>query len=352
MLQILGTQTASQDQSHATQIMTFPLSVLRRSLLFTALLVCPSRLASQDTTGAFSNLRVLPRDISRDQLNDAMLDNLLGLGLPRLQGEGCLYCHVGNMEQPRSQWDYASDDKPMKLKARAMMAMVQAINTDFLARLATRIDTGYRVTCQTCHAGRSDPRPLPTVIKAAFAAGGIDSAGATYRALRARYFGRDAYDFRIGALGAVAQELADRGEYDGAVALAALERDAYPDSSLARRSWLRLMMERTLNRDGMDAALAELDRMRPQLGAGVLTPSLLDILGWRVFRQGRQTDALVIIRRNHANYPEEYIPTESLAFMLDETGDRAGALRLLEQWLERHPDHQRARRLLINLRGG
>jgi len=317
-----------------------------------SLLLCASRLVGQESAGAFKNLQVLPRDVSRDRLNEVMLDNLLGLGLPRLQGEGCLFCHVGTMEQPRSQWDYASDAKPMKQKARVMMAMVQSINQDFLARLATRIDTGHRVSCHTCHAGRTDPRPLPTVIKAAYTAGGVDSAAARYRTLRSRYFGRDAYDFRIGALGAVAQELADGGSLDDAIALAALERDTYPDSSVAVRSWMRLTLERTLNRDGVDATLAGLDRIRPQLGADVVTPTLLDVLGWRVFRQDRRVEAMAIIRRNHAMFPEEYIPTESLAFMLDETGDRAGALRLLEQWLERNPDHQRARRLLLNLRGG
>lgn len=43
-----------------------------------------------------------------------MLDNLRGLGLPRLAGKGCLECHEGDLDTPRSEWDYASDAKPLR----------------------------------------------------------------------------------------------------------------------------------------------------------------------------------------------------------------------------------------------
>ncbi len=59
----------------------------------------------------YDNLHVLPQDISRDELGAVMLQNLQGLGLPRRQNEGCLFCHVGDMDQPRSSWAWASDDK-------------------------------------------------------------------------------------------------------------------------------------------------------------------------------------------------------------------------------------------------
>lgn len=310
-----------------------------------------SPVVGQDNTERFENLQVLPQDISRDELNEFMLENLLGLGLPRLQGEGCLFCHVGSMEQPRAQWDYASDDRPMKRKARVMMAMVQAINGEHLSRLTSRIDTSLSVSCYTCHAGRTDPRPLPGVILSAYEAGGIDSAEARYRTLRARYFGRDSYDFRVGVLGGIAVELADRGALDDAIALAAVERDVYPDSATAARAWMRLRLERTIDADGMDAAFAELDAMEAHLGSEVMTPGLLDGLAWRLFRRERQAEAVAIVRRNLARFPDEYIPNESMAFILRATGDQAGAERILERWLERHPDHERARRLLINMRG-
>lgn len=322
------------------------------ALLLGALLaiVLLSAAAAAQERGTFRNLQVLPGDISRAELNAVMLDNLLGLGLPRLQGEGCLYCHVGDMETPREGWDYASDAKPMKLKARVMMAMTRDVNAS-LSHLPSRLDATYRVTCFTCHAGRSDPRPLSLVIMAAYEAGGVDSAAAHYGMLRRRYFGSDAYDLRVGALADLALRLADRSALDDAVTLAALERDVYPDSAAATRSWLRLVLEQKLNREGVQAALAHLDSSSSGLPAGTWTPGLLDAFGWRVFRQDRKADATAIIRRNLAKFPEEYIPNESMAFILDEAGDRAAARRILEQWLAKHPDHARARRLLVNLGG-
>jgi len=76
----------------------------------------------------FTNLQVLPANISDEELNQAMIANLRGLGLPRCQSSGCLYCHEGDMEVPAIEWDYAADTKLAKRKAREMMVMVREIN--------------------------------------------------------------------------------------------------------------------------------------------------------------------------------------------------------------------------------
>ncbi len=310
----------------------------------------PPPAKAQDRADEFENLQVLPEDISRDELNEVMLGNLLGLGLRRLQGEGCLFCHVGDMEQPRDTWDYASDDKLTKRKARVMMDMVNHINGQHLAQLEERIDSTFRVTCYTCHAGRTDPRPLPTILLAAYDAGGIDSAKTHYRSLRARYLNSDAYDFRVGVLAGVAARLGNRGALDDAVAMTALNVDVYPNQASAKRIWVLAVLERAVNVDGVEAALTELDRMEPDLEEDVASPGLLDGLGWRLFRQDRKAEAIAVLRRNLEKFPEEYVPNESVAFALFDGGDRASAYRILEEWLVDHPDHDRARRLLINLR--
>ncbi|MCZ6659418.1 MAG: c-type cytochrome [Gammaproteobacteria bacterium] len=311
-----------------------------------------SPVLAQDRAAQFENLQVLPPDISQNDLGEVMLGNLRGLGLRRLAGEGCLFCHVGDMERPRDTWDYASDDKPTKRKARVMMAMVQAINQDHLANLETRIDPTHRVTCYTCHAGRTDPRPLATVLWEAYEAGGIDTAQSRYDALRGRYFGGDAYDFRGGVLVGIATRMADRGAFDDAIAMAALNVEVFPSEAAVKRPWVRLLLERTLNVSGVAAALDELDRMEPELAEGVVSPGLLDALGWRMFRQGRKPEATAILSRNLEKFPEEYIPNESMAFILRDRGELESALQVLEQWLDKHPNHDRARQLLINMRGG
>jgi tetratricopeptide (TPR) repeat protein len=233
-----------------------------------------------------------------------------------------------------------------------MMAMVQAINQDHLANLETRIDSTHRVTCITCHAGRTDPRPLPTVLWEAYEAGGVDSAQTRYRALRDRYLGGVAYDFRVGVLSGLATRMADRAAFDDAIAMAALNVEVFPEEAAAKRVWIRYRLERTLNASGIDAALTELDRMEPEMAEGVVTPAVLDAVGWRLFRRDRKADATAVLRRNLEKFPEEYIPNESMAFILDESGEKEAALRVLEQWLDKHPNHDRARNLLINLRGG
>ena len=62
-----------------------------------------AELEGQEDNG-YTNLRVLPSDISRAELGQVMLDHLAGLGLPRRAGEGCLHCHSGSLEVPRSEW--------------------------------------------------------------------------------------------------------------------------------------------------------------------------------------------------------------------------------------------------------
>ena len=68
-----------------------------------------------------------------------------------------------------------------------------------------------------------------------------------------------------------------------------------------------------------------------------------------LYRRDRQDDALAVFRRNHQQFPEEYIPNESLADALWDQGERETAIEMFEAWLERHPDHAMARRRLATL---
>lgn len=300
--------------------------------------------------GVYENLKVLPHDISPSELNQAMLENLRGLGLRRLAGEGCLLCHVGDLETPRTEWDYASDAKPMKEKARVMMAMTKAINEKFLGTLETRVDPSFRVTCMTCHTGRTDPRPLVDVLWSTYEADGIDGASEKYRNLRERYLGSKAYDFRDHILPGLALYMANQGKIDDAIELMALNVEANPESASARRKWISLRLERIVGEKGVEEALAELDRMEPTLDPGVVTPAVLDLVAWRLNRTDRQAQGHALIEANLAKFLEEYIPHESMAFILSSTDRKEEAFALLEKWIEIHPDHDRAKRLLINLR--
>jgi tetratricopeptide (TPR) repeat protein len=60
---------------------------------------------------------------------------------------------------------------------------------------------------------------------------GADSAIRAYRALHARYYGRDAYDFGEPTLNTAAFRLARAGKFDEALALLRLNEEQYPTST-------------------------------------------------------------------------------------------------------------------------
>ncbi len=61
--------------------------------------------------------------------------------------EGCGFCHAGD--------DWASDAKPAKQAARAMLRMTRHINADWSNHVA-----GAGVTCYTCHRGQPVPAEI------------------------------------------------------------------------------------------------------------------------------------------------------------------------------------------------
>ena len=99
----------------------------------------------------YSNLKVLPRNISSKALQSIMIDEFEdGLGV------GCNFCHA---EQKGShRLDYASDAKPEKEIARQMMRMTMKINTKYFKLRHPMIgDPGVIISCNSCHRGQ--PRP-------------------------------------------------------------------------------------------------------------------------------------------------------------------------------------------------
>jgi hypothetical protein len=99
-----------------------------------------------------TNLRVLPKDISKPQLVQVMRGFAMGLGVR------CEHCHVGEGND-LSKFDFASDAKPQKATARRMIEMAREINTKLLAGFPEgRDEATPAVTCYTCH--RGDKKPL------------------------------------------------------------------------------------------------------------------------------------------------------------------------------------------------
>jgi hypothetical protein len=95
-----------------------------------------------------TNLKVLPKDISAEDLDRLMHRFQSELGVP------CGYCHEENRET--KQIDFASDENPVKETARFMISMTSDINNKYLTRLGDR-RYAEPIHCGNCHRGQIEP---------------------------------------------------------------------------------------------------------------------------------------------------------------------------------------------------
>lgn len=99
---------------------------------------------------SFANLRVLPKDSTPASVIGQMKSFTGALGVR------CQHCHVGEEGMPLEKFDFAADTKPAKAAARVMLQLVLEINTTLDRDLPGSGKSG-RVSCVTCHAGRTTP---------------------------------------------------------------------------------------------------------------------------------------------------------------------------------------------------
>ncbi|MEZ2334519.1 c-type cytochrome [Mucilaginibacter sp. RCC_168] len=116
----------------------------------------------------FKNLKVLPKNITGDNLHKVMEEWEHSLGVH------CNFCHVRNDETKKMDW--ASDAKPEKEMARDMFKMMNKINQKYFHAkkdsLGMVMQSG--VNCNTCHRGTAHPE---VVIPAGGAPGGMPPGG-------------------------------------------------------------------------------------------------------------------------------------------------------------------------------
>ena len=200
---------------------------MRRALWMMAVVtlgnVAPA--AGQFPPDSVVNLQVLSEDMAPRQVIRVMREFAMGLGVR------CEHCHVGEAGQPLRSFDFVSDEKPTKEKARDMLRMVTAINGEHLANLPARSDPPLEVTCATCHHGLNKPVTLVDELMGVYDEGGVDAAIERYGALRERYYGSWTYDFTELSLSFLAQGIARQDDFDGAIAILNLNQEHFPESS-------------------------------------------------------------------------------------------------------------------------
>src|SRR5665213_1940113 len=121
------------------------------SLSVTASAVAVLSAAESHPAPVYTNLKVLPKDISSRDLQGIMVDDFQdGLGV------SCNYCHANSANG--HGLDFASDAKPEKEIARAMMRMTLGINKKYFKLKHPLIgNNALTVTCNTCHKDQAFP---------------------------------------------------------------------------------------------------------------------------------------------------------------------------------------------------
>ena len=199
-----------------------------RSLIIILAALVPVVTPAQERVDIFAdpeNLKVLPEDISSTDLSATMRGIAMGLGVR------CETCHVGEPNTPLHTFDFASDEKEMKQKARLMLQMMNEINDDLVPRL-NDIEKANRVSvrCMTCHRGQSKPNLIEDIIDQQLAENDVDAAVAEYEKLREEYYGSHSYDFSEFVLPMHTQSLVANDQSDAAIAFAKLNASYFPES--------------------------------------------------------------------------------------------------------------------------
>lgn len=188
-----------------------------------ALLAAP---ASAQIPDKFTNLKVLPKDITKPELIGTMREFSSALGVR------CGFCHARPEGDPHGEINWASDAKEEKDIARDMFKMTKMLNTKELPKI--KIDDSERVDvgCRTCHHGQERPVRIEDHLTIAYRAAGFDSLKSTYEALREEYYGSDTFNFGEWMLLSLGDKLAGREKPAEALPFAEFNLKWFPESGM------------------------------------------------------------------------------------------------------------------------
>jgi tetratricopeptide (TPR) repeat protein len=200
--------------------------MLRRAWIVIAVVFAPLTALAQTPQAPPwqpKNLQIYPKDITRDQLVQRMREFSFALGVR------CQYCHIGGNGVSFEGVVFESDEKPAKQTARAMLRMVEQLNSVTLAALPSRAQPRVVVECSTCHRGVSLPKSLQTTLFETIESKGVDAAVARYRELRKdALLGR--YNFDEWEINELARRLSEARKPEAAIAILEMNGEFYPKS--------------------------------------------------------------------------------------------------------------------------
>jgi tetratricopeptide (TPR) repeat protein len=192
------------------------------------------------------NLQHFPKDIPREQLVQRMREFSFALGVR------CEYCHDAPEGNPNVAPNFASDEKGPKQKARAMLRMVEQLNSSILQALPSRAEPRVEVTCVTCHRGLPLPKTLQTTLLEIVKRDGAAAAVARYRELRRDQALTGRYNFGEWEINELGRRLIEDGASEAALAVLEMNAEFYPKSGVLQFQIGELLFARGMN----DLALA------------------------------------------------------------------------------------------------
>jgi len=169
-----------------------------------------------------TNLQILPKDSSREQVLTTMAAFTAALGVQ------CNYCHVQEGRGGRN--DMAADEKPTKKAARAMMLLARDINTKLPEAVGKSADATTRVGCATCHRGIPIPKQITDIMTEAAAGGGATAGIAKFKELREKFYPGQSYDFGETTMLTMSQRANTAGKADDALAYLQANVEYWPKS--------------------------------------------------------------------------------------------------------------------------
>jgi hypothetical protein len=190
--------------------------------------------APQGPSAPKRNLLVLPANMSQEDILQVMQRFTEALGVD------CAHCHAqlpapagrgGGRGRGGAAFDYVSDEKPQKQIARAMMRMVRDLNPSVATAVGRPPEATASVACITCHRGVAVPMQLADLLDRAAKERGKAEAVTTYRYLRRKYFGGQAFDFSENSLIAYADRALRAGQPDDAITWLELNLTYFPRSA-------------------------------------------------------------------------------------------------------------------------
>ena len=109
----------------------------------------------KDNLLRYENLKVLPKDTDKRQMDSVMKHFSAALGV------NCNFCHVRKDDEMKD-WDFASDANKHKEESREMFKMMMDINKKYFG-VETKKDYSAQlaVSCYSCHQGKEHPPTIP-----------------------------------------------------------------------------------------------------------------------------------------------------------------------------------------------